>query len=163
MVAHQGDALTFEVFLMDIQHSNPLIRHQAALLAQCPPAESPPNPETLPIHVTTWGETGEALLMVHGGVQGGLLGGPSSFLGQKPLAERGWILKLVDRPGFGLSPSRGPDDMEAGRLRGLPSCSVTGRICSVTLGVVLRRCWLRPAGRKPCASSSWWSPRCSPC
>ena len=95
---------------------NPLVRHQAALLAQCPPVETPPHADRLPIHVTTWGESGEPVLIVHGGVQGGLGGGPSTFTKQKTLAGRGWILRLVDRPGFGESPSRGPDDMEADAL-----------------------------------------------
>lgn len=49
----------------------------------------------------------------HGGVQGGLGGGPSTFSKQEALAQRGWRLRLVDRPGFGQSPSRGMDDMEA--------------------------------------------------
>lgn len=98
---------------MDAPPPNPLVRHQAALLAQCPPVEIPPDAATLPIHVTTWGEGGEPLLIIHGGVQGGLGGGPSTFSRQRPLAERGWTLRLVDRPGFGESPSRGPDDMEA--------------------------------------------------
>jgi pimeloyl-ACP methyl ester carboxylesterase len=53
------------------------------------------------------------VLFVHGGVQGGLGGGPDNFAKQKPLIERGWQLKLVDRPGFGHSPSRGPDDQDA--------------------------------------------------
>ncbi|WP_245988139.1 alpha/beta fold hydrolase [Sphingobium fluviale] len=50
--------------------------------------------------------------MVHGGVQGGIGGGPINFQAQKPLSDRGWRLRLLDRPGFGASPSRGPDDME---------------------------------------------------
>ena len=98
---------------MDTPPPNPLVLHQAALLAQCPPVETPPNADKLPIHVTTWGEVGEPVLIIHGGVQGGLGGGPSTFTKQKTLAERDWILRLVDRPGFGESPSRGPDDMEA--------------------------------------------------
>lgn len=93
-----------------------ILEHRAALLAQCPPA--PPRlPEAeaakLPIHVTEWGTAGPEVLVVHGGVQGGLGGGPSTFAGQEALAQRGWRLRLVDRPGFGQSPSRGVDDMEA--------------------------------------------------
>ena len=93
-----------------------VLEHRAALLAQCPPA--PPRlPEAeaakLPIHVTEWGTTGPEVLIVHGGVQGGLGGGPSTFAKQEALAQRGWRLRLVDRPGFGQSPSRGVDDMEA--------------------------------------------------
>ena len=47
------------------------------------------------------------------GCRAGSAAGPANFRGQKPLAERGWRLKLIARPGFGDSPSRGPDDMEA--------------------------------------------------
>ncbi len=52
------------------------------------------------------------MLIVHGGVQGGLGGGPATFDKQRVLADRGWRLKMVERPGFGDSPSRGVDDME---------------------------------------------------
>ena len=67
--------------------------HRAALLAQCPPA--PPRlPEAeaakLPIHVAEWGTAGPEVLVVHGGVQGGLGGGPSTFAGQEALARQGW-------------------------------------------------------------------------
>ena len=48
-----------------------------------------------------------------GGVQTGAGGGPLSFVKQRTLVERGWRLALVDRPGFGQSPSRGVDDMMA--------------------------------------------------
>ena len=90
--------------------------HRAALLAQCPPA--PPRlPEAdaakLPIHVIEHGTTGPTVLVVHGGVQGGLGGGPSTFARQEALAAQGWQLRIVERPGFGQSPSRGIDDMEA--------------------------------------------------
>lgn len=93
-----------------------VLEHRAALLAQCAPA--PPRlPEVeaakLPIHVTEWGTAGPDVLVVHGGVQGGLGGGPSTFAKQEALAQRGWRLRLADRPGFGQSPSRGVDDMEA--------------------------------------------------
>ena len=93
---------------------NAIVERRAALLAQCAP-EAEPNAETaaaMPIHVTAWGESGPEVLVIHGGVQGGLGGGPSTFDGQRALAERGWRLRLVDRPGFGKSPSRGRDDME---------------------------------------------------
>ena len=88
--------------------------HRAALLAQCPPLPELPEAEAaaLPIHVTHWGRTGPTVLVVHGGVQGGLGGGPSTFSAQEALVERGWQFDLVDRPGFGRSPSRGVDDME---------------------------------------------------
>ena len=86
------------------------------LLAQCrAPRPRATEEETgyLPIHVTPWGDHGPVVLVVHGGVQGGLGGGPSTFSGQRGLADRGWRLAVVDRPGFGQSPSRGVDDMEA--------------------------------------------------
>lgn len=83
------------------------------LLAQCPERPTPPNAVDLPVHVTKWGDTGPRVLLIHGGVQGGIGGGPSNFQEQKPLADLGWQLELIDRPGFGHSPSRGPDDMVA--------------------------------------------------
>ena len=101
---------------MNTPPANPVLQHREALLAQCPPAQVPTDASSLPIHVTTWGEAGDPVLIVHGGVQGGLGGGPSTFSHQKALTERGWKLRLVDRPGFGESPSRGPDDMEADAL-----------------------------------------------
>ncbi len=93
-----------------------MFEHRAALLAQCPPAPAPPSEAdaaTLSVHVTTKGAAGPTVLVVHGGVQGGLGGGASTFVRQEPLAERGWQLRLVDRPGFGQSPSRGVDGMVA--------------------------------------------------
>lgn len=89
---------------------------RAALIAQCP---APPPPlsdaerAALPVNVTTVGGDGPTVLIVHGGVQGGLGGGPSTFSRQEALAERGWRLRCVERPGFGQSPSHGPDDMGA--------------------------------------------------
>lgn len=90
-------------------------RHRSALAAMCPvlPAIAPEVARTLPIHMTTWGTTGPKVMLIHGGVQGGLGGGPATFRGQEALAEQGWQLLVPDRPGFGRSPSRGPDDMEA--------------------------------------------------
>ncbi len=89
-------------------------QQQAMLLAQCPPPPPRiPAAEAGPIHVTRWGQEGPRLVVIHGGVQGGLGGGPSTFAGQEALAQRGWRLELPDRPGFGSSPSRGPEDMEA--------------------------------------------------
>jgi pimeloyl-ACP methyl ester carboxylesterase len=90
-------------------------RHRATLTAMCPvlPRIPPEVAKALPIHMTTWGETGPKVLLIHGGVQGGLGGGPATFRDQKALSEWGWRLSVPDRPGFGQSPSRGPDDMEA--------------------------------------------------
>jgi pimeloyl-ACP methyl ester carboxylesterase len=101
-----------------IRDTNPMevmVAKRAALIAQCQPIQmlSKAEAEALPIHVTTWGDKGSAVLFIHGGVQGGLGGGPSNFAGQKPLSAKGWLLKLVDRPGFGQSLSRGPDDQES--------------------------------------------------
>ena len=86
---------------------------RAALLQQCPDQPNVADAAALPIHVRHWSSAGPRVLMVHGGVQGGLGGGPSTFDGQEALAARGWQIEVVDRPGFGQSPSRGPDDMEA--------------------------------------------------
>ncbi len=88
-----------------------VLQKREALLKQCPLVI--PSQERGPIHVTQWGETGPAVLMIHGGVQGGLGGGPVNFAGQAPLAEKGWTLRLPDRPGFGKTASRGPDDQLA--------------------------------------------------
>lgn len=86
---------------------------QAELREQCPKPTVPLNANSLPIHVTVWGKTGPAVWLIPGGVQGGIGGGPATFTDQKALADRGWQVHLIDRPGFGQSPSRGPDDMDA--------------------------------------------------
>lgn len=89
---------------------------RAALLAQCPPpppALSAADHAARPINVVELGTDGPTVLVVHGGIQGGLGGGPATFDEQRVLAERGWRLRLVERPGFGESASRGVDDMEA--------------------------------------------------
>jgi pimeloyl-ACP methyl ester carboxylesterase len=70
-----------------------------------------PHPAATPPYVTRWGESGPPIVMVHGGVQGGAVGGDTQFLAQKPLSESGWQLLLPDRPGHGRSPYPGrPDD-----------------------------------------------------
>ena len=94
---------------------SPLQEHVAALAAQCAPATrlSEAEASKLPIDVTRWGTSGPRVLIVHGGVQGGLGGGPSNFAKQKILGDEGWRLEVVDRPGFGKTPSRGVDDMDA--------------------------------------------------
>ena len=91
---------------------NSMATQRDRLLAQCPPVPVPANADNRPIHVTYWGTSGPNVLIIHGGVQGGLGGGPKGFIKQRALAERGWQINLVDRPGFGESPSRGVDDME---------------------------------------------------
>jgi pimeloyl-ACP methyl ester carboxylesterase len=92
-----------------------LPRHREALLSQCPQLPVPSNTDvgSLPINVTGWGQTSAAMVIIHGGVQGNLGGGPSTFAKQEVLSEQGWRLILPERPGFGKSPSRGPDDMES--------------------------------------------------
>jgi pimeloyl-ACP methyl ester carboxylesterase len=92
-----------------------MLAKRSALTAQCQPNNMSPEAKAKasPIHVTIWGDKGPAVLFIHGGVQGGIGGGPSNFAGQKPLSAEGWLLKLVDRPGFGQSPTRGADDQEA--------------------------------------------------
>ena len=89
-------------------------RAQEALVAQCPPWPTPSSPQAdaLPIQVTRWGDRGPVVLLIHGGVQGNIGGGPLSFARQKPISQVGFQLVLPDRPGFGQSPSRGPDNME---------------------------------------------------
>ena len=64
------------------------------------------------IHVTRWGSSGPAVVMIHGGPQGGPIGGAEAFKKQEALAERGWQLVLPDRPGHARTPSRGPEDMD---------------------------------------------------
>ena len=91
-------------------------QRRAALLGQCPPP--PPSPAAgelanYPINLVEEGADGPLVVIVHGGVQGGLGGGPATFDEQKVLGTRGWRLRMVERPGFGQSPSRGVDDMEA--------------------------------------------------
>ncbi len=93
-----------------------MARHRSELLAQCPAIIAPANAEKLPIHVTVWGENGPHVLLVHGGVQGNIGGGPATFLKQEALSKMGWEVEMVDRPGFGNSPTRGDDDMLADSL-----------------------------------------------
>jgi pimeloyl-ACP methyl ester carboxylesterase len=69
--------------------------------------------ETHPIHITEWGNSGPIVLMIHGGVQGGLGGGPINFINQRELADKGYKLRVPNRPGFGESPSRGVDSQTA--------------------------------------------------
>lgn len=91
-------------------------QRRTALLSQCPLAPTAlPRAEwaSHPINVIELGTQGPAVLIVHGGVQGGLGGGPATFDQQKILATQGWRLRLVERPGFGQSATRGVDDMEA--------------------------------------------------
>ena len=93
-----------------------IAQRQAALTAQCPlpaPPMSEAEMRAHPVNVVEVGADGPSVVIVHGGIQGGLGGGPATFDKQRPLAEQGWRLRLLERPGFGESPSRGVDDMEA--------------------------------------------------
>ncbi len=66
------------------------------------------------IHITRWGSSGPAVVLVHGGVQGSRSGGETCFAAQRPLADQGWQLIVPDRPGHGQSPNPGrPDDYAA--------------------------------------------------
>src|SRR6476660_1491875 len=66
------------------------------------------------VHVTRWGDAGERVLLIHGGVQGNSVSGASHFAAQQRLALRGFQLLVPDRPGHGKSPSPGrPDDAAA--------------------------------------------------
>lgn len=91
-----------------------MARHRAALIAQCPPLPdiSDADAAKLPIHVTRWGTDGPRVVLIHGGVQGRLGGGPDTYDKQQALGMDGWRVERVERPGFGQSPTRGPDDME---------------------------------------------------
>lgn len=86
-------------------------QHRSDLLDQCPAIAAPANATDLPIHQTVWGSAGPSVLLVHGGVQGNVGGGPATFLKQEALATMGFTVTMVDRPGFGSSPTRGDDDM----------------------------------------------------
>lgn len=46
------------------------------------------------------------------GEQENIGGGTATFLKQRALAKAGWSLSFIERPGFGLSPSWGVDDMQ---------------------------------------------------
>ena len=87
--------------------------HRAGLIAQCPTVTEVPDRKAmrLPIHVTRWGKSGPRVVIIHGGVQGGVGGGPTTFANQEVWGSNGWRVEAVDRPGFGKSPTRGVDDM----------------------------------------------------
>lgn len=87
-----------------------------SLAAQCPaprPRIAESAEANYPIHVDKWGKAGPRVILVHGGVQGRIGGGPETFDRQLPLSKKGWRLERLSRPGFGKSPSRGVDDMYA--------------------------------------------------
>ena len=90
-----------------------IMEKHAALAAQCPVVASVPEASKLPIHCERFGASGPQIVIIHGGVQGGIGGGPATFAKQQALADRGWQVALAARPGFGGSPSRGVDDMAA--------------------------------------------------
>lgn len=109
--------LVAHAMAQDTPIARDLASHRAALIAQCPPVlhMSVEQREKLPIHVTRWGSTGPRVLIIHGGEQilNAIGGGPKNWSEQKALGEQGWQLLLPDRPGFGDSPTRGPDDQQA--------------------------------------------------
>ena len=89
-----------------------MAHHGPALGRDGPSWEAALNDET--VHITRWGESGPRLVLIHGGVQGGLVGGDRLFATQQRLTERGWQLIVPDRPGHGRSPDPGrPDDAAA--------------------------------------------------
>ncbi|HVR91935.1 MAG TPA: alpha/beta hydrolase [Novosphingobium sp.] len=91
-------------------------QRRSELLARCPlapPSLTSEEAAAVPINIIELGTSGPSVLIVHGGLQGGLGGAPATFDKQKVLADHGWRLRFVERPGFGQSASRGVDDMEA--------------------------------------------------
>ena len=62
--------------------------------------------------MTRWGTEGPRVVLIHGGVQGRLGGGPDTYDQQQVWGAEGWRVERVERPGFGQSPTRGADDME---------------------------------------------------
>jgi pimeloyl-ACP methyl ester carboxylesterase len=66
------------------------------------------------IHITRWGQAGEKLILIHGGVQGSKQSGSAHFSKQEQLAQHGYEVLVPDRPGHGRSPTPNrPDDAEA--------------------------------------------------
>jgi pimeloyl-ACP methyl ester carboxylesterase len=63
--------------------------------------------EAIRLHVESWGETGERVVLIHGAGSSGA----SSFRAQQPLSAR-WRLIVPDRPGCGRSPDIGTRDFE---------------------------------------------------
>ena len=92
-----------------------IVEKHSALAAQCPLplVITEADALKLPIHAERFGASGPLVVIIHGGVQGGIGGGPATFAKQNALADLGWQVAIVDRPGFGQSPSRGVDDMVA--------------------------------------------------
>jgi len=88
-------------------------RNRAKLAKLCRAPPTPPNADALPVNVQMVGPAdGVPVLIVHGGLQGGIGGGPLTFQRQHALAELGGFrISMLERPGFGQSPSRGREDM----------------------------------------------------
>ena len=76
-------------------------RHRAALIAQCPPSPAVDDEKAaeLPIHVVRWGAEGPRVLIIHGGVQGRLGGGPDTFAKQEGWGPHGSQCLWSHRPG----------------------------------------------------------------
>ncbi len=63
------------------------------------------------LHIARWGDAGPRVIMVHGGAQGGAVGGEENFANQRDVADAGFRLIVPDRPGHGRSPAQDwPDD-----------------------------------------------------
>jgi pimeloyl-ACP methyl ester carboxylesterase len=81
------------------------------------------------LYVEEWGE-GDRVVLVHGS----LATGAEEWDAQRPLAEEGFRLVVIDRRGYGTS----------------SSCWATARTWSVTPTAASVRCWPPPAGpRRP--------------
>jgi len=94
--------------------ADPITEKRSALLAQCPLplAMSETEAARQPIHVDWIGDAGPRVIVIHGGVQGGIGGGPAAFARQRVLGDHGFYVGFAERPGFGRSLTRGVDDME---------------------------------------------------
>ena len=95
-------------------------RTRTRLAAQCKVPPTPRETDKLPMYHDAVGDVnGQHAFVVHGGLQGGIGGGPATFKLQQdghdmdgtpnPLAK--FRVEYVERPGFGRSPSRGVEDM----------------------------------------------------
>jgi len=89
--------------------------------------------------------------MIHGGPQGGPVGGAEAFKKQKALADRGWQLVLPDRPGHARSPSRGPEDMELDAVWAAELLGASSHLVGHSYGGLVA---LAAAARRPAAVKS---------
>ena len=103
------------------------------------------------IFVTRWGSTGPTVLMIHGGPQGGPIGGAEAFKKQKALADRDWQLVLPDRPGHARTPSRGPEDMDLDAIWAAEMLGESSHLVGHSYGGLVA---LAAAARRPTAVKS---------